>query len=263
MGRIDTIFANLRTANARGLMPFITGGHPNTETTTALLQGLKTAGACICEVGIPFSDPIADGPVIAGTMQQALVSGITVDNVIASVAAARSHTELGIVAMVSHSIVHRRGDADFVYTLADAGFDGLIVPDIDPHQASTLLPAIDERDLSFSLLISPTTPDARIAELCDSCRGFVYLLARAGITGTSSSLEGLSQRVTVLREATDLPIAVGFGIASPQAVAEAVEHCDAAIVGTALARAIGAATDPVEAGLRFVMDLAAGLQAPA
>ena len=261
MGRIDTIFAKLRTADARGLMPFITGGHPTTDTTTALLQGLAEAGACICEVGIPFSDPIADGPVIAGAMYRTLVSGVTVDNVIASVAAARSHTELGIVAMVSHSIVHRRGDGAFVHTLADAGFDGMIVPDIDLERATTLLPAIDERDMSFSMLISPTTPDARIAELCNCCRGFVYLLARAGITGTSSSLEGLPQRMAVLRKATELPIAVGFGIASAQSVAEAVEHCDAAIVGSALVSALDAAEDPVKAGLQFVTDLATGLQA--
>ena len=261
MSRIDDIFATLRTTNRRGLMPFITGGHPDVATTTALLQQLGSVGADIVEVGIPFSDPIADGPVIAGAMHRVLESGTCVDDILAAVSAARPATDLGFVAMVSESIVHRRGSGDFLGTLADAGFDGVIVPDLDPCRAAPLLLVADELDLSFSLLVAPTTPVERLQTLADNSRGFIYLLARAGITGASKDLPDLHDRVADVRAVTDLPIAAGFGIGTPQQVAAAVSACDAAIVGSALVRTMDEADDPLQDAIAFVESLAAGLTA--
>ncbi|MCH2138745.1 MAG: tryptophan synthase subunit alpha [Phycisphaerales bacterium] len=259
MGRIDTIFTALRAEGGRALMPFITGGHPTTAATTAMLEGFADAGAAIAEVGLPFSDPIADGPVIAGAMHDVLHAGTTIDDVLRAVRTAKAHTDMGLVAMVSHSIVHRRGDGDFIKQLADAGFDGIIVPDADLVAIDALLPTIDALQMSCSLLIAPTTTPARIEALVQRCRGFVYLLARAGITGQRSSMDGLDQRVNTIRQYTDLPIAVGFGIDSSAAVAQAVEACDAAIVGSALVKAIDTAQDPVKTALDTVTALATGL----
>lgn len=259
MGRIQSIFEHKRSQGDTALLPFITGGHPTLRATQGMLQGLSDAGASICEVGIPFSDPIADGPVIAGAMHRALTDGTTVDDVLHTISAARSTTELGLVAMVSQSIVHRRGHDAFVRTLAEAGFDGLIVPDIDLDRADALLPTIDELGLSFSLLVAPTTTSRRLPSLLKRCRGFVYLLARAGITGTSSDLTGLDDRAQQLRQHTDLPIAAGFGIASPEHVKAVTSCCDGAIVGSALVQRMDESDDPVEAGLAFVSTLAEGL----
>jgi tryptophan synthase alpha chain len=259
MSRIDDIFATLRARNERALMPFITGGHPTLETTTALLQRLGSAGASIVEVGIPFSDPIADGPVIAGAMHEVLEAGTCVNDILAAVAAARPHTDLGIVAMVSESIVHKRGSEAFLHTLAEAGFDGVIVPDLDPSKAPPLLVVADELGLSFSLLAAPNTTLARVHTLAEHSRGFLYLLARSGITGASSTLPNVTHRVEQIRSVTDLPIAAGFGIGTPQQVAAATQACDAAIVGSALVRVMDAADDPTTEALAFVASLAKGL----
>jgi len=263
MSRIDDIFSTLRADNRRALMPFITGGHPDVDTTTALLQQMGSAGANIVEVGIPFSDPIADGPVIAGAMHRVLESGTTVNDILDAVSAARASTDMGFIAMVSESIVHKRGSGAFFKTLADAGFDGIIVPDLDPTCAAPLLDVADDLDLSFSLLVAPTTPIERLQSIADNSRGFIYLLARAGITGASDDLPDLHERVAAMRTVTDLPIAAGFGIGTPEQVAGATTACDAAIVGSALVRTMDAADDPVREAISFVESLALGLPEPA
>ena len=259
MGRIQSIFDQCERKGEGALLPFITGGHPTLAATQGMLRGLSSAGAAICEVGIPFSDPIADGPVIAGSMHRTLEAGGTVDDVLAAVSSARADTEIGIVAMVSQSIVHRRGGDAFVHTLADAGFDGLIVPDIDLDRADLLLPTVDELGLSFSMLVAPTTTTRRLPCVLERCRGFVYLLARAGITGTHTDLDGLDSRVAQLRQHTALPIVAGFGIDSPELVNAATRCCNGAIVGSALVRQMDEADNPVDAGLTFVNALAHGL----
>ena len=262
MSRIDDIFCRLRSDKRRALMPFITGGHPTVETTTALLQQLGSASADIVEVGIPFSDPIADGPVIASAMHGVLESGTTVDEILSAIASARASTDMGFIAMVSESIVHKRGSGAFLRTLAEAGIDGVIIPDLDPALAAPLLEVADDLNLSFSLLVSPTTPIDRLQLLVENSRGFVYLLARAGITGATNDLPDLHERVAAIRAVTDLPIAAGFGIGTPEQVAAVTTACDAAIVGSALVGTIDAATDPVGAAISFVQSLASGLPKP-
>ncbi|MDP7070053.1 MAG: tryptophan synthase subunit alpha [Phycisphaerales bacterium] len=262
MSRITAIFTGLRDEHRRALMPFLVAGYPGLDATEMLLSSLHESGAAIAEVGIPFSDPIADGPVIAAAMHQSLASGTTVDAILAAVRRIRPHTPIGLVAMVSQSIVHRRGGATFVAHLADAGFDGLIIPDVDLQAADALLPAVDAAGLSFSTLIAPTTTEQRLAALLKRCRGFIYLLARTGLTGTRADLPDLAPRVEQIRRFTELPIAAGFGISTPAQVREATRHCDAAIVGSALVRRMAEAGDPAQAGREFVEMLASGLTGP-
>lgn len=219
-------------------MPFITAGYPSLDATASSIAALERAGASIVELGIPFSDPIADGPVIAASMHDALEAGVTPPKVFELVKRLRSSTKIGLIAMVSDSIITRMGPERFIGQAADAGFDGLIVPDIDLDAARPLAGLARLRDLSFTLLIAPTTSADRIKHITELCSGFIYVLARVGITGESSQMDTsmLRQRIALIRAHSDLPVAVGFGISRPEHVASVTSIADAAIVGSALVR---------------------------
>lgn len=260
MGRIDAIFEKLRADDAAALMPFITAGYPSMEVTERLLPKLESAGASIVEVGFPFSDPIADGPVIASSMHEALAAGATPKKIFEMTRRARPTIEMGLIAMVSESIIARMGEEQFVTEAAEAGFDGLIVPDIDLDAAVELKALADAWNLTLSLLIAPTSTPARIERIVALCSGFVYLLARAGITGESDDAPQIDDQVRRVRAATTLPIAVGFGISHAAHVAAVTGYADAAIVGSALVRRMGEASDPVAAASSFVSEIATGLR---
>lgn len=265
MNRVEQIFTTLRQERKRALMPFICGGHPRPGATAQALPALQAAGASIVEIGIPFSDPIADGPVIAAAMHVALQRGSTPQSVFDEVRSVRDQVSIGLVAMVSVSIVHRMGGpAEFVAKAADAGFDGFIFPDAPLEESGVLLSTCRERGVSASLLISPSTPFTRAKEIVAASSGFVYLLARAGITGERSEAPEVGGRVNKLREVTELPIAVGFGISNAGHVLSVTETADAAIVGSALVRRMSEADeqgrDPVAEASNFVRELCQGLQ---
>jgi tryptophan synthase alpha chain len=264
LARIDDIFSSLRQQGRKALMPFICGGYPDPKAWPRLLPELEQAGASIIEVGIPFSDPIADGSVIAAAMNQALRAGVTPWGLFEEVAHARASVSAGLVAMISVSLVHRAGGfRQFVPRARDAGFDGLIVPDCPIEESAELVDATASAGLCLSLLIAPSTPPKRAEQIVKACSGFVYLLARAGITGEQGDLPVIEGRVARLRQMTDLPIAVGFGISSPEHVRAVVRHADAAIVGSALVRhmaqAAAAGADPVPAAATFTRNLCSGL----
>lgn len=281
MNRIEAVFAQLRASQRRALMPFVCGGHPGTGATAAVLPELERAGASVIEVGIPFSDPIADGPVIAAAMHAALKSGATPESVFAEVASVRGRVNAGLVAMCSVSIVQRMGGPGsggagsrgspargFVRRARAAGFDGLIIPDAPLEESGELIAAARDEGLMLSLLVAPTTPADRAARIAAACSGFVYLLARAGITGETAGTPQVAARVAALRRVTALPIACGFGIATPEHVRAVVGpppdgDADAAIVGSALVRVMDAAGgsggDPVAAAGALVRGLCAGL----
>ena len=239
VNRIDTIFADLRAGQRKALMPFVVAGFPAPHTLGATLESLQKAGSSIVEIGIPFSDPIADGPVISQAMDLALRLGATPAAILQEVAAARAQLTIGIVAMVSVSIVQRQGNEKFVHALADAGFDGIIIPDLDLDCAAPLFAAAKDRGMSMSMLISPLTPPERITKIIALCRGFVYLLSRAGITGEQTGAPDVAEFVKRVRAQTNLPLAVGFGISTPEHVRAVVRHADAAIVGSALVKLMG------------------------
>lgn len=243
-------------------MPFLTAGYPSLDITRAAIPAIAEAGASVLEIGIPFSDPIADGPVISASMHEALGSGATVSGVFAAVRDARRRSTVGLVAMVSVSIVTRIGVDSFIAQAADAGFDGLIIPDLDTSTAPQLAASCAKRNLALALLVSPTTPQARIAEIASCCSGFVYLLARAGLTGERESSPEIAGPVSAIRRATKLPIAAGFGISTPEHVAAVTQYADAAIVGSALVRRMNSKT-PVEDAVAFTRLLATGLRAGA
>jgi len=246
------------------LMPFITAGFPDLATTGPLIAAMERAGAGICEIGLPFSDPIADGPVIASSMHEALSHGLQLSQVFDVIRAARPTTGMGLVAMVSWSIVYRHGPQAFIDHSAACGFDGFIFPDL-PLEESTEARAMAQRaGMTCSLLVAPTTPADRAAAIARACTGFVYLLARTGITGVRSETPEIESRVKALRAATDLPIACGFGIGTPDAVQAVTQHADAAIVGSAIVKRLadvaGAPLNQrIETVESFVRELAGGL----
>lgn len=252
MGRVETIFEELRTQKRRALMPFICAGHPRPGLTSLILPALERAGASIVEIGFPFSDPIADGPVIAAAMHEALKAGARVEALLDEIKPIRPWLKCGLVAMVSVSIVHRSGGPDaFAGKLARAGFDGMILPDVPVEEAQPFADAAKNRELSFSLLISPTTSLSRAERIVKMSTGFVYLLSRIGLTGESQGTPDLSGKVSKLRELTSLPVVVGFGISTPDQVRAVTAYADGAIVGSALVRHL---TDAAKTGKDVVAE---------
>jgi len=261
--RIETIFREERAAGNAVLMPFITGGFPDLQTTREVLPALGRAGARIVEIGFPFSDPIADGPVIAASMHEALQHGVTPEDIFALCGEVSGSDDScpALVAMASISLLRAAGEETFARRAKRAGFAGLIVPDADLEESAALRSICDEHDLCLSLLISPTTSIDRAKRIAEISSGFLYLLARAGITGETDRAPNIEQRVTDLRRITDLPIAAGFGISTADHVTAVTASADAAIVGSALVRRMHESRDDaVNTARAFIHSLAAGLR---
>lgn len=261
MNRIDRIFETLANQGGKALMPFITAGDGGVEKLGSIIPALEEGGASICEIGMPFSDPIADGPVIQASMTRALDGGVRVEQVFEQIASVRDKTELGLVAMVSYSIVYRIGLDAFVKQSAQAGFDGFIFPDLPLEESQAARDAAAEAGLILSMLIAPNTPIERAQNIAAASSGFAYVVSRQGITGESSALPPeLPDRLAKLRDVTDAPMAVGFGISNADQVRDVLAVADAAIVGSALVRRMhDHADDPAAEALAMTRELAAGL----
>lgn len=234
---IAQTFQSLRASRQIALMPFVPAGYPDLQTTTASLISLQQAGASIIEVGIPFSDPIADGPIIQEAFTQALAGRLRVNDVFKAIGQAREKIAIPLVAMVSYSIVFRYGLARFLTNARLCGFNGLILPDLPPPEAQSVCEQVRSASLDTILLVAPTTSPTRRAEIVSLCSGFIYYLSVSGITGERPQLpEDLVQNVNQLKQMTDRPVCVGFGISKPQHVQQLAQIADGAIVGSAIVR---------------------------
>ena len=236
------------------------------EATPELILAAQEGGAGVVELGIPFSDPIADGPVIQGSYTQALLAGATVKKSLEATKAARKlGVTIPIVAMVSFSIIFKMGTQAFAQACAEHEIDGLILPDVALEEAVAVVDAVREAGLRSSLLVAPTSPPARRAAIARLCDGFVYYLSVSGITGERKALPlDIAPNVAELKKVTQVPICVGFGIATAEQVREVTRVADGAIVGSALIRRLTAAADQgvagqVKATREFVAELAKGL----
>ena len=220
-------------------MPFIPAGFPNLETTAACLLSLEQAGASLIEIGFPFSDPIADGPVIQEAFTHALQNHVRVTQVFETVRAVRSRISIPLVAMVSYSIVYRFGLQRFASGLCDSGFSGLILPDLPPPEAESVCRAVRATGIDTILLVAPTTPPDRRTEIARLSSGFVYYLSVAGTTGERNDLPAnLAANVQELKSIGDVPVCVGFGIHRPEQVRQLAGVADGAIIGSAIVRRI-------------------------
>lgn len=252
---IAEAFAQLKQRGRIGLMPFIPAGFPDLETTQAILPAFQRGGASAIEVGIPFSDPIADGPVIQEAFNVALARKLKLDHIFQMIATVRPNVSIPLIAMVSYSIVFRYGVDRFAKTARQAGFDGLIVPDLPPPEAQKVCAQIRLADLDTILLVAPTTESERRREIAELCSGFIYYLSVTGITGERTALPAdLADNLDQLRTVTDRPIAVGFGISQPQHLAQLAGHADAAIVGSAFVRQISKSADASPATIATALE---------
>lgn len=243
--RLVRTFAELRSAGKHTLLPFITAGYPDLETTEALLHDFERRGVKVCELGIPFSDPIADGPVIQASYTEALGNGLTVEDILALVRKYRKDGgDIALVAMVSYSIVFRRGPDAFLSAARDAGFDAIIVPDLSLEEAGDFEQLAASHNMCNVMLIAPTSTPERKFRIADHSRGFIYYISVAGITGERDRLpDDTIAAVADLRKHTDTPICVGFGISNPQTVETVCKVADGAIVGSAIIHRVTDAKD--------------------
>lgn len=242
MSRIAKRFAELKAANCAAFVPFITAGDPDGETTAALLEGLPHAGADLIELGIPFSDPMADGPAIQAASQRALAAGMTMLKVLDLVRGFRKKDNTTpIVLMGYYNPIHAYGTAKFVKDAAEAGVDGLIVVDLPPEEDAVLRAPAGAAGIDIVRLATPTTSDTRLPVVLDGAGGFLYYVSIAGVTGTKSFAEDeVKAAVTRLKNAGGLPVAVGFGIKTPENAGFIARIADGAVVGSAIVETLAA-----------------------
>jgi tryptophan synthase alpha chain len=239
MSRIDAVFAELRRQGRKALMPFVTAGDPDLDFTAALVRRLVARGAALCELGIPYSDPVADGPVIQASYSRALEGKIKLDAIFAMLGSLAPSLAAPVVTMVSYAIVYRRGLEEFVAAAKAAGVAGLIVPDLPVEEAGPLADICRRADLSLIQLVTPTTPRPRALRIAELSSGFIYYVSVTGITGERSELpRQLADEVAWLRGQTRLPICIGFGISRPEHVRALSGVADGLIVGSAIVRRV-------------------------
>jgi len=218
-------------------MPFVTAGDPDLDFTAEVIQELVARGASLCEVGIPYSDPIADGPVIQASYTRALDKGLKLQGILDMLQGVASQNTAPLVTMVSYAIIYRHGVEAYADQLQQRGVAGMIVPDLPVEESPQLAKVCEARDLSLIQLVTPTTPADRALKITETSSGFIYYVSVAGITGERTQLPpDLVDRVSWLREQTPLPVCIGFGISQPEHVKLLSPVADGLIVGSAIVR---------------------------
>jgi tryptophan synthase alpha chain len=236
MSRIATRFADLKSQGRGALIPFLEAWDPDQATSTALLRGMPEAGADLIEIGIPFTDPMADGPIIQASAKRGLAAGVKVAHVLTMVREFRAADDTTPIVLMGYlNPILSYGPERFCADAARAGVDGLIIVDLPTEEADLLLPYSNANRLDFIRLVAPTTDDGRLPHVLNGSSGFVYYVSITGITGTTSATaEHLESAIPRLRRATNLPIAIGFGVRTPEQAATAARVADAAVVASAL-----------------------------
>ena len=261
--RIDRAFRKTRAENRAAFMPFITAGDPDLQTTGALIEEVTRRGADIIELGIPYSDPIADGPTIQASFVRALAGGVSVSETFAMVRDVRVRCQVPILTMVSFSIVSKIKPETYFKMAAEAGTDGVIIPDLPPDEGKLLARQASAAGLHPVFLVAPTTHDKRMGQIAKHSKGFIYYISVTGTTGARDELPpDLADHLCRLKAMTHKPIAVGFGISRPDQVRGVAKHADGVIVGSALVRRIHELADkPREELVAQIGDLVARLAA--
>lgn len=257
------VFAAHRRDGSGVLAPFVTAGDPDPSTTLPLLEAIERGGASLCELGVPYSDPIADGPVIQSSYTRALAAGFTLERLFDIGRQATSRLRMPILPMASYSLIFRRGIDRFVADAVAAGFAGLVVPDLPLEESDQLDDAMRRARMALVRLVTPTTPPDRAAEIARRSTGFLYCVSLAGVTGARAELPaGLLERVRWLRTQTDVPILVGFGISTPEQARAVGAVADGVIVGSAVVRLLEQGHDgPLAERLNMLAAYITGLKA--
>ena len=239
MNRIEQCFDRLRQATQKGFIVYIGAGDPNLETTERLALAFEKAGVDVLELGVPFSDPLADGLVNQLAAQRGLESGTTPRKVLETVAKIRKQSQIPIVLYIYFNLIHRWGMEKFIQEAKRAGVDGLLVLDLPPEEGDAYEKRMAEAGLCNIYLVAPTTPDERIELIVKRAKGFIYYVSREGVTGMQQKVsDTIAQMTSKIRAHTDLPIAVGFGISNPDQARFVAQHAEAIVVGSAVVNQI-------------------------
>jgi tryptophan synthase alpha chain len=245
VSRIDDRFKSLNGKKA--LVAFFTAGDPDLSASKDIFSVIEKAGADIIELGVPFSDPLADGPVIQASAHRSLQNGTTLGKIIELVKDIRSQSQLPIVLMSSFNPVFVYGQAKFVEDAVNAGADGVILPDLPPEEAGKFLGFANAKSLDTIFLLAPTSTPDRIQMVGEASKGFIYYVSLTGTTGTKETLaKNLEEKVSAIKNEVKLPVLVGFGISGPEQAKEAGQCSDGVIIGSAIVKLIESHSDPVE-----------------
>jgi tryptophan synthase alpha chain len=235
LGRIEKVFSNLKRDGKKGFIPFITAGDPDLDTTAKLLVALANCGADIIELGVPFSDPMADGPVIQRASERALRHGFGLNEIFETTAKARAKIETPLVLFSYFNPLLQYGVRNLARGARRAGIDGILVTDLTPEESKEFAAALKGNDLDMIFLVAPTSTDERLHMITAHASGFVYAVSRAGVTGARENLSREAELLVArVRKFSSLPVAVGFGISSAEQVEETLRYADAVVVGSAI-----------------------------
>jgi tryptophan synthase alpha chain len=240
MSRIKNTFSRLKKKNETALIPYVMAGDPDLATTKTLILEMEKAGCDIIELGAPFSDPLADGPTIQKAAIRSLKNHTSIADVLGLVADVRGESRIPLILMTYYNLIFRYGEEKFVNDAAAAGLDGVILPDLPPEEAGTLVPLAKKAGLDTIFLLAPTSTDERIKLVCKVSQGFVYYVSLTGVTGARAGVQSsVADSLQKIKRVTDKPVAVGFGISSPDQAAQVAQWgADGVIVGSALVKVI-------------------------
>lgn len=262
MGRIGERFAALRQRGETALIPFLTAGDPDLEATQELVVAVVEAGADLVEIGVPFSDPIGEGPTIQRASERALASGTSLRRVLGLVKTLRAQVDVPLVLMGYANSILTMGEKRFAEAAAEVGVDGLLIVDLPPEEGVVLRRAVAECGIDSVLLAAPTTRPDRLEMLARETRGFLYYVSLTGVTGARTRLaEGIEEQVARVREASDVPVCVGFGVSEPEHARRVGGFADGVVVGSALVDRI-AATSSIADAVDVASSYVAALKAP-
>lgn len=265
MSRIQAVFQKLKQEGRKGLVPFVTGGDPAPEQTVPVLHALASAGADVIELGVPFSDPMADGPVIQRSSERALAKGISTKKILEYVAEFRTtNTHTPIVLMGYANPIERMGVDAFVLAAKQAGVDGILVVDYPPEEAVAFSKALRAADIDPIFLLAPTSSDERIAKVAQAACGYIYYVSLRGVTGAKHLNVGdVGSKLPTIRQHTDVPVGVGFGIRDAQSACQVAESADAVVIGSALIQKLetGAPEQAAQLAAEFLAPIRQALDA--
>jgi tryptophan synthase alpha chain len=259
MGRIESRFVELRERGECALVPFITAGDPDLATTEALLPAIAEAGADLIEIGVPFSDPLGDGPTIQRANERALRSGSSLRRTLELIKNLRPQIDAPLVLMGYANVFLAMGESNFAAAAREVGVDGVITVDLPPEEGRVLFDGLEKSGVDPILLASPTTGESRLAMLAERTRGFLYYVSLTGVTGARAQIAAdLEEAVAGIRRISSVPVCVGFGISTPEQAEQVGRYADGVVVGSALVDRIEAARSTgsaVEEATRFIADL--------
>jgi tryptophan synthase alpha chain len=261
MSRISQTFEHLQKTHERALIPYVTAGDPDLEMTKRLVREMVRRGGDIIEIGVPFSDPLADGPIIQRASQRALQGGATLRKILQTVSELRHDVDVPLVLMTYYNPVLHYGEEAFVADALDAGVDGIIVPDLPPEEGQSLMELTTDTPLEMIFLAAPTSTSARLALISEASRGFIYYVSRLGTTGVRDQLaDDLRIMLEKVRASTSKPIAVGFGVSTPEHVRLVADLADGVVVASAILKLMEDLEDRTDR-LDHVGDFVAALKA--